>query len=441
MCKPEQPAAITSPRSPGSWLEGVTGHPSGDSAHAPRVYHHVRDACHAALRNLFVYVATPIEGPGKKDHGDLDILVATAIHAEHAIIVGQSANYAIPWPSSLCADIQGETDSGGGGECMAERHIQVDVRVCEDERQLSFSLFKHAHGDIWNLLGSTIRPYGLTVDEDALWLRIPEIEKFNRNTSKVLLTTDPVEILHFLGMKVEGFWTDPFDSVEALFDYATTCRLFWVQEASPEDEATIVDTYSQGQGAGVTGGDEGRKKLKHNDRRRMNGRPVFRRWINEFIPQLRAQGRFLYKGPPQSICDIRATVRDEAFSRFSVEHEYRERLRQWRLKTEAEQMKGLIKAEIPTDLDPQRRACVVGAMRRIMMEGDLTLGITPSSPVKDAQGFYDMEAARAFVVENWERLCPIAWSNQQKRAMENMRLKELKKMPEAESKSHNLSPQ
>jgi hypothetical protein len=59
-------------------------------------------------------------------------------------------------------------------------------------------LFKHAHGDLWNLIGSTIRPFGFTVDEEALWVRIPEIEKFNKKRAKVLLTRNPAETVHFL---------------------------------------------------------------------------------------------------------------------------------------------------------------------------------------------------------------------------------------------------
>lgn len=41
----------------------------------PAVYRYVRDRCHALLRTLFVVVATPIEGPGKSDYGDIDIFV------------------------------------------------------------------------------------------------------------------------------------------------------------------------------------------------------------------------------------------------------------------------------------------------------------------------------------------------------------------------------
>jgi hypothetical protein len=77
-------------------------------------------------------------------------------------------------------------------------------------------------------------------------------------------------------MQVEGFWEQPFPTVEALFQYATTCRMFWVKAADSED----VDEDD----AGVTGGEEGRKKLKHNDRRRINGRPVYRQWYVLLFP-------------------------------------------------------------------------------------------------------------------------------------------------------------
>lgn len=134
----------------------------------PAVYHHVRSACHAALRELFVYVATPIEGPGKKDHGDVDVLVALErrvafprkpgdsvgrppvelmeeikrlLSADHAIVhpAGTSANLAVRWPSE--ADVRASTDGkvhrGGDGEAdgleaPAAKYVQVDVRICPD---------------------------------------------------------------------------------------------------------------------------------------------------------------------------------------------------------------------------------------------------------------------------------------------------------------------
>ena len=299
------------------------------------VYAQVRANCHAALRELFVYVATPIEGPAKLDYGDLDVLVAgerrsifpskpddattprtprelmaaikAALGAQYAIIdrTNTTANFAIPWPADLHSNQRASgyvllnsqqplisAKSEADHPDLRGWYVQVDVRICKDSDCLCWvskcdvnkvqwsngsltnvwcvtqALFRHAHGDIWNLLGSTIRPFGLTIDEDALWLRIPEIEKADRKRARVMLTDDPVEVLHFLGMKVEGFWSEPFDSIDALFDYVTTYRLFFVW---PETE-DVVD----GDGACVegTGGEEGLKKLRSKDRRRMNGRPV-----------------------------------------------------------------------------------------------------------------------------------------------------------------------
>jgi hypothetical protein len=277
-------------------------------------------------------------------------------------------------------------------------------------------LFKHAHGDIWNLLGSTIRPFGLTVDEEALWLRIPEIEKFDRKKAKVCLSRDPVEILHFLGMKVEGFWAEPFETVDALFDYATTCRLFYVRD-TPEDDAE-ADAIE----AGVIGGEEGRKKLRSNDRRRMKGRPVYRRWINEFIPQLRAQGRFTRKGSGPSIEQARSIVRDEAFARFFVELEYKQRLKDWRLNKDKVHIKSLIKELVPIAMESQRRACLVSAMRKIVMDDDPSFGIVPSG-LKDEDGLYSIEAVRSFVEANLGQVGRIAWAKQQQKAHEAMLLK------------------
>lgn len=122
----------------------------------PAVYRQVKQSCHAALRELFVYVATPIEGPGKQDHGDIDILVAqekrcffpkTAsdtipkspaellneikllFAAEYCKITGPAANLAIRWPSSPSEDAEAE-------EGQKEKFIQVDVRICKDIDQV-----------------------------------------------------------------------------------------------------------------------------------------------------------------------------------------------------------------------------------------------------------------------------------------------------------------
>ncbi len=138
-----------------------------DPPYMPRmprnVYQRVLANCHAALRDLFVCVATPIEGPEKKDYGDIDILVALerrvvfpnaehggsvprtphelisivqrTLSAKHAIVRGSSANLAIPWPSDM--DEHGNTLDGASKVGAAEgKYIQLDINICPDLEQL-----------------------------------------------------------------------------------------------------------------------------------------------------------------------------------------------------------------------------------------------------------------------------------------------------------------
>ena len=148
---------------------------------APDVYAAVKKRCHEVLRQLFICVATPIDGPGKSDFGDIDILVALEkrlvfpgiandheayqnnrdalgavqfrLASEQAIMIKNqnSVNLAIPWPPHLLPHPGLPTSP----QEPRERYIQVDVRICESIHQLEWMLFKHAHGDIWNLLGSS----------------------------------------------------------------------------------------------------------------------------------------------------------------------------------------------------------------------------------------------------------------------------------------------
>ncbi len=178
--------------------------------------------------------------------------------------------------------------------------------------------------------------------------------------------------------------------------------------------------------AGVAGGEDGRKKLKSNDRRRMNGRPVYRRWINEFIPQLQAEAQF-QRDQGKSTWDLRAEVRDDAFARFYVESEYRERLRVWMVERRALEIKGMLKDFVPTDLEVNYRGCLMSALRKIVMDGDQSFGVFLSTPLKDADGIFDIGAVRGFVTQNWRPIGDAAWIALTKKAQQNMSLKAKKR--------------
>ena len=115
-------------------------------------------------------------------------------------------------------------------------------------------------------------------------------------------------------------------------------------------------------------------------------------------------------------------VRNEAFARFSVEVEYKRRLKEWQLKRDEEHMKSLLKELIPTTMEPQRRACLLSAMRKIVMQEDLSYGFTPPN-LRNADGFYDADVVRTFIRDNGERVGKLAWDEQQDKAQEAMRLK------------------
>lgn len=422
----------------------------------PQVYYAVKEHLHGLLGQLFVCVASPIEGPAKPDYGDIDILVAlekgvvfpseeegraiptTAKHqhlelleavqsllqSERAIVRnGQaSANMAIPWPDRFLPISPGADDDDDDNDDNHLRHkcyIQVDVRICESVDQLQWMLFKHAHGDIWNLVGSMIRPFGLTVDEQALWIRIPDIEAFNRNRAKIFLSDDPADVLHFLGLPVDGFWDQPFPSVDALFEYVARSRFFWVVPGRSEDAAARRSAA--------------RGKLKSNDRRRMAGRPIFRRWVDDFIPQAQAAGRFPPPDPGRTPHERRDLVRRDAFERFpAAEAEYNRALDDWVRERQAEQVwKVAIKGTVPTTLAPQDRGAVCSALKKMILLDDESYGVVPPRPLRTPDGFWLVDEVAQFVCGHWPEVLAAAHSVNARRLREHRERKEAKRVAEA----------
>ena len=209
------------------------------------------------LLKYYSHVGSPIEAPQKADYGDIDVLV-TGSHSNVDMtdemlcqILGarkfkrNSATicFAVPWP-----------------DCK-ERYIQIDVHFCPSVENFQWMLFHHSHGDLWNIVGTMIRPFGLTVNETGLYLRIWEIEgKVPKDMAKVKLTSDSGAVLRFLGLEEDAFKTK-FASLDDMFDYITTCRFYsprrWQHEGT----------------------------LNANDRQRMGKRPQYRAWAEDYIPR------------------------------------------------------------------------------------------------------------------------------------------------------------
>jgi hypothetical protein len=130
--------------------------------------------------------------------------------------------------------------------------------------------------------GSVIRVFGITVNNHGMYLRIPEIEATDRKRSMMFLTDNSDEILDFLGLDPHRWWSR-FSSQEEMFEYAAGCRMFCVN-AKKTDSEREGDTVT---GRSMTGQDNiesGMKSLKHNDRARLQKRPIFREWMTVFVP-------------------------------------------------------------------------------------------------------------------------------------------------------------
>ncbi|KAI0469546.1 hypothetical protein F4859DRAFT_134993 [Xylaria cf. heliscus] len=466
----------------------------------PAIYRAVRDRCQAKLRELFVVVATPIEGPAKTSFGDIDFFVAwerknvfpslqpassssppdespkEAIYRVLGAISHRSGNksvatIAIPWPE----DFPYSNNEAGVNSPESEKNddekspttelqplgIQVDIHICPTLEHMQWMLFKHAHSDLWNILGTMLRPLGLTIDEVGLYVRIPEIEALDKKKAKVLLSTDPAEILRFLGLRFDGGqWEEPFASDEAMFDYAATCRLFWVKTDDDDgggggDGADHHDGSGAGAGTGTgvfeTGaeGEElstatataaAKRKLKANDRRRMASRPLFRNWIETYLPALRRRRHHHHHSSiPTSLPlpppPTRPSVLTEAFTFFpgtstlyfsqaTTFHLERQRSTLWNR---------VIKPSVPVppEIDERKRGCCTAALKKIIVQGDVSSfgdsGVdfaAQTSALMRADGLFDEDAVRVWVADNWRRVLDVAWEVDQQRYRESVRLKD-----------------
>lgn len=190
-------------------------------------------------------------------------------------------------------------------------------------------------------------------------------------------------------MQVEGYWSEPFTTIDDMFTYIATCRFFTLQESSPE--------CPQGSSS--------------SNKRNMRTRPIFRKWFEDFLPRLRADDHFeLQRQGVFDPSDLRVRVRDEAFQTFYVESIYRAQLKDWRLKKEPEIVKNLIRSAIPDNLDPQFRGSLLSAIKKIVMEDATEFGgPRPKMSLRNEEGFYDKDMTRVFVEENWEEIGRLAF--------------------------------
>lgn len=306
------------------------------------------------------------------------------------------------------------------------------------------------------MLGQIIRPFGLTADETGLTIRIPEIEKENRKAARIFLTRSPTEVLDFLGLRHQnGEWKRPFGSVEDLFEYAASCRWFMLwpkssteaeEEEQEETKAPRSDT-NDASNKGDRAHSEETRKLKHNDRARMKQRPVFARWVEEFKPRCREQGRFVVSDPDKTPGQVHREVRRLAFRAFPGSRAaYAAALAAWRREKARVYVKNkLIKEDAclppdishalpapqegaggaPADLEGHWRGVLRSALAKVLLQDDGGFrGVVPPG-LRDGDGVLAVEDVKDWIARNWEEVGRVAWEVQCEKARARIEEKRL----------------
>ncbi|CAG5160709.1 uncharacterized protein ALTATR162_LOCUS5889 [Alternaria atra] len=305
----------------------------------PALYKTLSTHYQRLLETLFERVVVPRDAPAKADHGDIDFLVEgirppntkdgiwsviqSTLQADLHLPRGGSSSYAVPHPE------------------LPDAHVQVDVELSVgDETPESAELFKWTRfmkgdSDLLQIIGVSHRPLGLTCNDQGLHVRIAEIEPYNKKKALLFLTRDPDKAIEFYGMDVAKYWAGFKDEYD-LFDWASSGRFF---------SHRIF---------------EGRIE-KHNDRARQAKRPMYQRFVEDYMPAHSNKG---------ATSDwTRQQVLQAALTVFDKKAEYEAMMLEHHLKSAEEELWKEVKVAVP--IQSNSLAVVVKGLKRwVVFEGD-----------------------------------------------------------------------
>ncbi|MCJ1324395.1 hypothetical protein MMC10_001057 [Thelotrema lepadinum] len=288
---------------------------------SPQEYFSTRNWYLNLLKILYQYVETPIEAPGKEDFGDIDVLVAGPKDAvlsrrpSPPLPTNGTNGQLLAQPITLTSHLPALrlllhpdriiTVPGAVTTSFAVTHpsipkafVQLDLHLCPSYNEWQWVLFLHAHGDLWNLLGTSLRPYGLTLTDKGLFVRDQVVDAIDHKRSRVFLTDKPAEVLELLGYTESEFWGAQedrrFESLEEMYVFATRNRFFrkrWYV----------------------------RSTLKSNDRQRMVKREAFKRFVDKYVLLLPDD---VDVGSEEELTAERQKVMEEVLEKFGKRGEW-----------------------------------------------------------------------------------------------------------------------
>jgi hypothetical protein len=227
----------------------------------PGMYQMIAEATRTKLETLFNHVTIPREAPGKLDHGDIDFLVE-GIRSFNGLNVWDTIKSLLG--AELHASRGGSHSFGVSHPDIHDAYIQIDVELSPgngtpDSTELfEWTRWMKGDSDILQIIGVCHRPLGLLCNDRGLHVRIEEIEPYDKKKALLFLTRDPNKAMELYGLDTSKYW-EGFQDEADLFAWVSRGRFFaW-------------EIF------------EGRTE-KSNDRTRQNKRPMYRRFVEEYMP-------------------------------------------------------------------------------------------------------------------------------------------------------------
>ncbi|KAI4641441.1 uncharacterized protein J4E79_011648, partial [Alternaria viburni] len=202
---------------------------------SPSVYERVKAETKAALQTVFAQVVVPTEMPGKDDYGDVDFLVCSLLHSK-----GTTTLDTFPWQStvSLIKDVLDTTHGRQGfltRDCMyfaidsphgeENYFIQIDVKVCFKPELFHWCHFELNYASNSKMIGSMVKPLGLTMDPEGIHVRVEEMEETSFPGSMVWVSKDPKDALRIVGLDWR-ILNGGFKTKEEIYKYLASSWLF-----------------------------------------------------------------------------------------------------------------------------------------------------------------------------------------------------------------------
>ena len=274
-----------------NFIKMPNGKPPEVPRMSPDLYKRMIAECRPKLEALFNNVAIPRDAPNKKDYGDIDFLVEginpsvqaqelweitkTSLGAELHVSRTQSQSFGIPHPDVMGAFVQIDIELSIGNGTLDATDL------------FEWTKFMKGDADLLQIIGIAHRPLGLTCNSQGLHVRLEQIEPYDGRKALLFLTRDPMRVMQFYGFDTEKYGKG-FESETEVFDWVAAGRFF---------SSEIFD----------------RRVEKSNDRIRQTKRPMYRRFVEEYMPKTHRDAGNLW---------TRQKVLDEAIKMFNVQAEY-----------------------------------------------------------------------------------------------------------------------